>query len=209
MADRVLHTLERLQQGQAPKAAWGLRQFAAFLRIPMQNLVMGRHKAALSKKRLAVNDEAPQYLDEEAQITALMARLEKLMEKRLDRKALSSPGDVKNLLIARLGNLPNEEMHVIFLDNRHRIIAIDAMFQGSIDSASVYPRVIVQAALKHNAAAVILAHCHPSGVLEPSAADRQLTQQVKSALALIETRLLDHFVVGGVGAVSMAERGWV
>lgn len=175
----------------------------------MENLVMGRPKGAPSKKLLAVNDEAPAYLDTEAEINALMARLETLMEKRIEQGELSSPSDVKNLLIARLGNLQNEEMHVIFLDSRHRVIAIDAMFQGTIDGAAVYPRVIVQAALKHNAAAVILAHCHPSGVLEPSAADRQLTQQVKSALALVDTRLLDHFVVSGVSAVSMAERGMI
>lgn len=98
---------------------------------------------------------------------------------------------------------------MLFLDNRHRVIAEEVLFEGSIDSAAVHPRVVVQRAMAVNAAAVLLGHNHPSGVAEPSAADRHLTAQLKQALALVEVRLLDHFVVGDGPAVSMAERGWV
>lgn len=104
---------------------------------------------------------------------------------------------------------PHERFAVLFLDNRHRLIGERVLFEGSIDTAAVHPRVVVQQALRMNAAAVLVAHNHPSGVAEPSAADRTLTQVLKQALALVDVRLLDHFVVGDGPAVSMAERGWV
>lgn len=108
-----------------------------------------------------------------------------------------------------LRDAPHERFAALFLDNRHRLIAERVLAEGTIDSANVHPRVLVQQALRCNAAAVLVAHNHPSGVAEPSAADRQLTVQLKQALALVDIRLLDHFVVGDGPAVSMAERGWV
>lgn len=169
----------------------------------MKNMVMGRQIPA--KKRPMVRDEAAAYGDADA----LLAQAEAILMKRWQGEKVEKPGDMAKLLIARLVNRPNEELHVVFLDNRHRILAIEAMFQGSIDTCAIPPRGIVIAALRYNAAAVILAHNHPSGLPEPSSADRAITQQIKQALALVEVRLLDHFVIGGMQAVSMAERGWV
>lgn len=97
----------------------------------------------------------------------------------------------------------------LFLDNRHRVITFEELFQGTINGASVFPREVVKKALSHNAAAVILAHNHPSGVAEPSEADRNITQQLSKALALVDIKVLDHLVVGDGETVSMAERGLV
>ncbi|MCY1425563.1 hypothetical protein D9M71_413530 [compost metagenome] len=97
----------------------------------------------------------------------------------------------------------------LFLDTRHRVLAFEVLFHGSIDGASVYPRQVVKRALAHNAAALILTHNHPSGVAEPSQADRLLTQRLKDALALVDVRVLDHFIVGDGEPLSMAERGWM
>ena len=96
---------------------------------------------------------------------------------------------------------------VIFLDSQHRIITIDEMFRGTINSSHVYPREVVQTALKHNAAACIFAHNHPSGLAEPSRCDENLTENLKRVLALVDVRVLDHFVVGGEAATSFTERG--
>ena len=96
---------------------------------------------------------------------------------------------------------------VIFLDNRHRVISFEIMFRGTIDGSSVYPREVVKTALKHNAAATIFAHNHPSGDPEPSKADESITQRLKEALALVDIRVLDHLVVGSSEIVSFAERG--
>lgn len=125
----------------------------------------------------------------------------------LSNKPLTSPSETKDFLALHLGDLEHETFTVIFLDNRHRIIAIDQMFRGTIDGASVYPREVVKEALKHNAAAVILAHNHPSGVAEPSISDKNITQRLKDALNLIDVRVLDHFVFGSRDVVSFAERG--
>ncbi|MCY1404001.1 hypothetical protein D9M71_191980 [compost metagenome] len=97
----------------------------------------------------------------------------------------------------------------LFLDSRHRVLAFEVLFHGSIDGASVYPRQVVKRALAHNAAALILTHNHPSGVAEPSQADRALTQRMKDALALVDVRVLDHFIVGDGEPLSMAEHGWM
>ena len=123
--------------------------------------------------------------------------------------ALASPRQAGEYFSRWLRPSPRERFGVLFLDNRHRVIAHEVLFEGSIDSAAVHPRVVVQRAMALNAAAVVLGHNHPSGVAEPSAADRQLTAALKQALALVDVRLLDHFVVGDGPAVSMAERGWV
>ena len=123
------------------------------------------------------------------------------------RPALTSPQAVRDYLALELRGLPREVFACLFLDSQHRVLAFEVLFQGTLDSTSVHPREVVRAALKRNAAAVILAHNHPSGVAEPSAADRHITQRLKEALALVEVRLLDHFIVGGGTPLSFAERG--
>jgi DNA repair protein RadC len=131
-----------------------------------------------------------------------------LAEGLAGREALKDPSAVRRLLQARLRDREHETFAALFLDNQHRVIAFDELSQGTIDGASVYPREVIKAALKHGAAAVIFAHNHPSGVAEPSAADRSLTERLKSALAQVDIRVLDHFVVGEQ-VVSFAERGWI
>ena len=123
------------------------------------------------------------------------------------RQALSNPRDSAAFCKARLGGLPYEVFAVLFLDNRHRVLAWEEMFRGTIDGASVHPREVVRAALEHNAAAVVFSHAHPSGVAEPSAADRAITHELRDALGLVGVRVLDHLVVGDGEPVSMAARG--
>jgi len=125
-------------------------------------------------------------------------------------QAMTEPNTVRDFLRLRLnGSLQREVFAVLFLDSQNQLIAFDEPFLGTIDSAAVYPREIVRAALMHNAAAVILAHNHPSGNAIPSKADIQLTIQLRDALALIGTRVLDHMIVGGAEVSSMAERGLI
>ncbi len=121
--------------------------------------------------------------------------------------ALESPQQVRDYLKARLRHEPHEVFGCLFLDTRHRVLAFEALFHGTIDGASVYPRQVVKRALAHNAAAVILTHNHPSGIAEPSQADRLLTTRLKDALALVDVRVLDHFIVGDGEPLSMAEYG--
>lgn len=123
------------------------------------------------------------------------------------RDALSSPEAVRDYLRLTMAPLPYEAFLVIFLDSQNRLLAAQELFRGTLAQTSVYPREVVKAALEHNAAAVILAHNHPSGVAEPSRADELLTQALKQALALVDVRTLDHFIVAGARVVSFAERG--
>lgn len=123
--------------------------------------------------------------------------------------ALTDPAATLTFLRARLRDYPYEVFAALFLDNRHRVIAFDELFRGTIDGAGVHPREVVRRCLEHNAAAVIFAHNHPSGVCEPSGADRAITTRLREALALIDVRVLDHIVVGDLNACSMAERGWL
>ena len=133
-----------------------------------------------------------------------------IMRKNFRRGAtLNSPQLTMDLLRVRLTGEKSEVFGVIFLDNRHRVIAIEELFHGTIDGASVHPRVVVQKALEHNCAAVIFYHNHPSGVAEPSAADTRITQRLKDSLSLIEVRTLDHMIVSDVECTSFAERGIV
>ena len=137
----------------------------------------------------------------------VLAAAERILKKRLERQgSIASPTDANEFLRIRLGGLPYEEFHVLWLDNRHRIIDCQKLFSGTIDGASIYPREVVRAALSVNASAAILAHNHPSGVAEPSAADRAITNELRDALRLIGVRILDHIVVGAE-CVSMAGRG--
>jgi len=110
-------------------------------------------------------------------------------------------------LESALRDNPNEVFACLFLDTRHRVIAYEELFHGTIDGATVYPRVVAEKALKHNAAALIVAHNHPSGISEPSLADQAITRRLKDALALLDIRLLDHFVIGEGKPVSMAAKG--
>jgi DNA repair protein RadC len=120
---------------------------------------------------------------------------------------LSTPEAVRNYLRLSLHDRAHEVFVCVFLDSQHRVIACDELFRGTVAQTSVYPREVVKAALAHNAAAVIFAHNHPSGIAEPSRADELLTQSLKQALALVDIRTLDHFVVAGSQVVSFAERG--
>lgn len=121
--------------------------------------------------------------------------------------ALNSPGAVRDYLKLLLNAHEHEVFVVIFLDAQNRVIADEEMFRGTLTQTSVYPREVVKAALKHNAGSVIFAHNHPSGVPEPSQSDRLLTDTLKQALSLIDVRVLDHFIVAGSEAVSLAELG--
>ena len=120
---------------------------------------------------------------------------------------IQSPRDTEAFLLARLRDLPHEMFCCLFLDNRHRVLSFEEMFRGTIDGTSVYPREVVKTALSVNAAAVILAHNHPSGVAEPSQADERITRRIKSALELVDIRLLDHLIIGNGTSTSLASRG--
>lgn len=122
---------------------------------------------------------------------------------------LASPKATNDYLAARLRDLEHEVFCCLYLDKRHRLIQFEELFRGTIDGASVHPREIVKQALQRNAAAVIVAHNHPSGIAEPSQADELITQRIKAALALVDIRLLDHIVVGDGVSVSLAERGLI
>jgi len=121
--------------------------------------------------------------------------------------AMTSPEAVRQYLVTKLAHLEHEVFVTLLLDSQHRLIRCEELFRGTLAQTSVYPREVVKTALAHNAAAMILAHNHPSGVAEPSRADELLTQALKQALALVDVRVLDHFVVAGADTVSFAERG--
>ena len=145
-----------------------------------------------------------------AQLQAALEMARRHLGEALERgKPLTDPAATRRYLTARFRDLPHEVFACLHLDNRHRVIAFEELFRGTIDGASVHPREVVRSALKHNAAALVFAHNHPSGVAEPSDADRRLTQRLKDALALVDIRVLDHFVVGDGEVASFAERGWL
>jgi DNA repair protein RadC len=145
-----------------------------------------------------------------AQLQAAVEMARRYLDARMRRDAvLDSPDAARDYLRARLGQHRSEVFACLFLDNRHRVIHYAELFRGTIDGASVHPREVVREALARNAAAVVFAHNHPSGVAEPSAADRHITDRLKDALGLIDVRVLDHIVVGDSDAVSLAERGWI
>lgn len=122
---------------------------------------------------------------------------------------LTSPAATRAFLRARLRGHDHEVFAVLFLDSQHRVITYEELFRGTLDSCSVHPREVVKRSLAHQAGAVIFAHNHPSGVAEPSPADRQITRRLQEALALVEVRTLDHLVIGDGEPVSFAERGWL
>ncbi len=143
-----------------------------------------------------------------SQIQAAIELGKRYLQENLGKKdVLTSPNDTKDFLVAQLRAYQHEVFACLFLDNRHQIISFDEMFKGTIDGASVYPREVVKQALARNAAAVIFAHNHPSGVAEPSLADKNITQRLQEALKLVDIRVLDHFIIGDNTAVSFAELG--
>ncbi|ENM3731732.1 DNA repair protein RadC [Vibrio cholerae] len=144
------------------------------------------------------------------QLQAVLEMTQRYLAETLKRgDTLTSPQQTKLYLSSVLRDRQREAFYILFLDNQHRVIRDEILFEGTIDAASVYPREVVKRALHHNAAAVILAHNHPSGVAEPSQADRRITDRLRDALGLVEIRVLDHFVVGDGEVVSFAERGWI
>lgn len=135
--------------------------------------------------------------------------LESRMKCHVNRDVLRNPDDSQRYLRLKLADLKHEVFACLFLDSRHRVIAYEELFRGTLDGASVYPREVVKAALAHNAAGVIFAHNHPSGDAEPSQADLNLTHRLREALGLVDTRVLDHVIIGVTDSVSMAQRGLV
>jgi DNA repair protein RadC len=150
------------------------------------------------------------YLEEYEPDSEAIEILEDSLKGR-DETVYASPAVVRKYLYLQLAGEPAEKFCCLFLDNRHRLIAFDVLFNGTLDGCSVHPREVVRAVMGHNAAAVILAHNHPSGVAEPSSADISLTKRLVDSLNLIEVRVLDHVVVGSTveGCVSFAERGLI
>ncbi len=148
-----------------------------------------------------------------ARVCALLAALElghRHLSADLERGiALNDPNAAGRYFAQRLRGLPHEVFAAMFLDTRHRVIAFEELFRGTLDGAEVHPREVVRRALVHNAAAVIVGHNHPSGNPEPSAADRAVTARLKQALSLVDLRLLDHFLIADGPPVSLAARGWV
>ncbi|MEP3590016.1 MAG: DNA repair protein RadC [Marinobacter sp.] len=143
-----------------------------------------------------------------AQVQAAMEMARRVMDEPLRQgDPLRSPADTRRFLTSRLATYPHEVFAGLFLDNRHRVIQYRELFRGTIDGAAVYPREVVRQALEDNAAAVIFAHNHPSGVAEPSQADISLTHRLKEALGLVDIRVLDHMVIGHGEVISLAERG--
>ena len=140
----------------------------------------------------------------------VLAAAQEIVDARMVRGAsFKDPAVACNFFRDKLGHLEREVFAAAMLDTRHRLIDYVELFQGTIDGAEVHPREVVRAALRLNAAAVLVAHNHPSGEVEPSAADRAVTARLKQALALVDVRLLDHVIVGGRQAQSMAAKGWV
>ncbi len=144
------------------------------------------------------------------QLQAVLEIGRRYLEAHLERTdPLTSPAHTRRYLTTRLRHYPHEVFAALFLDNRHRVITYEELFRGTIDGASVHPREVVKQALAHNAAALILAHNHPSGVTEPSGADRSLTQRLSEALSLVGIRVLDHFIIGDGEPYSFAEHGLI
>lgn len=158
-----------------------------------------------TKNQQARSEDAPDYAVRKRQ-----TRSEDDLQRMTDlskRVLLHDPKDARTLLQYKIGTLDHEVFCCLYLDNRHRVIAFEESFRGTIDGTAVYPREILKAALNHNAAAVIFAHNHPSGVADPSRADELLTRRLKDAFALIDIRVLDHLIVAQGACVSFAERG--
>lgn len=209
-----------LQRG--PQALSDAELLAIFLRIG----VKGKTAVDLARELLAEYGSLRALLEADfprfsrslglgrakyAQLQAVLEMARRHLREELQRvDVLTSPDLTRRYLTAHLRVYPHEVFACLLLDNQHRVIKLEELFRGTIDGASVYPREVVKLALAHNAAAVIFAHNHPSGVAEPSEADRTITQRLKQALSLVDIRVLDHFIVGdGEHAYSFAEHGLI
>ena len=168
-----------------------------------------RVSADVSDREDRFADLKPSELNSEEKKSLVRLALTILKQRHRAGRTLSSPDDTRAYLRLKLAEQRAEVFGCVFLDNRHRIRAIEELFQGTIDGASVYPRVVVQRALEINAAAVTFYHSHPSGVAEPSHADEAITRRLVDALALVDVRVLDHFVVAAGESVSFSERGLI
>lgn len=174
----------------------------------MQNIQVQEANSALAR---IVRDSSGRYNIPRPGITEddiLELAAEIAASKINNNMKIDSPAAAKRAVQFYLGNPENEQFSVLWLDTQYVVIALETLFQGSVNSASVYPRVIVQAALRHNAVACILVHNHPSGFTEPSEADRVLTKSLKKTLELIDVRVLDHFIIGD-DLLSFAEKGLI
>jgi DNA repair protein RadC len=161
------------------------------------------------RKQLILNESTGEYTAlGPVSADTIITTAKSILAARVNRPvALVNPKEVSNYLITQLAGHDHEVFACLFLDQRHRLIEFKALFFGTIDACAVHPREVVKTALRLNAAALIPAHCHPSGVAEPSAADQTVTARLKEALALVDLRVLDHFIVAGATAVSFASRG--
>jgi DNA repair protein RadC len=141
----------------------------------------------------------------------VISRALKILESRLIIKSsfFTSPLDTKNYLKCKLAGLDHEEFHCLFLDSQHGLIRHECLFTGTIDGASVYPREVIKKALQYNAAALIFSHNHPSGNYEPSHADLIITKKLKDCASMFDIRVLDHIIIGGVNAYSLADHGQI
>ncbi|MDQ5848949.1 MAG: DNA repair protein RadC [Pseudomonadota bacterium] len=195
---------------------------AELVAILLRSGVRGKSAVELAREMLARYGGVKRMLEAGAELSEIkglgpaktaqfaaaleLARRSLQQELKQDR-ALTSPGAVRDYLRLKLGGLEHEVFVCIWLDAQHRVVATQESFRGTLTQTSVYPREIVKAALRANAAAVIFAHNHPSGVAQPSQADELLTRTLKEALALVDVKVLDHFIVAGNQAISFAERG--
>ena len=165
---------------------------------------MNAHKG-ISHRRLSRQLAAVLASQDAEDVISAAMRI--LGERARHKSALGSPESVRDYLRLALNGKEREEFWCVYLDAQNRVIAFESLFSGTLTQTSVYPREVVKYSLAHNAAAVIFAHNHPSGVAEPSHADELLTRTLKQALALVDIRVLDHFIVAGSGGISFAERG--
>lgn len=140
----------------------------------------------------------------------IIRKAKQILRRRIRKgSVLSSPNSVREYLEIAYADYEHEVFSVVFLDSQHKVLAFEDVFRGTLDGAAIYPREIVKLCINHNAGAVILHHPHPSGVCEPSAADRRITERLQSALALIDVRVLDHFITGNGESYSFAESGLI
>ena len=173
-------------------------------------LGFGGLRGLLQAKRETLEQQHGLGPAKSAQLLAVLELSRRYLHEVLLRSnPLESPQATEQYLKSILRDNPHEVFACLFLDTRHRVIAFEELFHGTIDGATVYPRVVAEKALQHRAAALIVAHNHPSGISEPSLADQAITRRLKDALALLDIRLLDHFVIGEGAPVSMAARGLI
>jgi DNA repair protein RadC len=225
-----MHTIRDWPSGERPREKLlqhgpGMLSDAELLAVFLRTGLRGKTAVDLARELLSAFGGLRPLLDAEraafcahaglgdakfAELQAVMEMARRHLHEQLRREdALENPDTTRRFLTSRLRHLPHEVFACLFLDNRHRVIAFEELFRGTIDGASVHPREVVRRVLHFNAAAVILAHNHPSGVAEPSRADVRLTRRLADALALVDVRVLDHVIIGEGSGVSFAERGLI